>query len=92
MDNGSRVVITTHYMQLKQLAASDDRFAIGAMQFINGKPTYKFLPGVVGESFALSVAERLNLPQYVIDRASELMDSETKQAWRLVRTPRIASL
>ncbi len=71
-------------MQLKQLAASDDRFAIGAMQFINGKPTYKFLPGVVGESFALSVAERLNLPQYVIDRASELMDSETKQMGDLI--------
>ena len=82
---GSRVAITTHYMQLKQLATSDSRFAVGAMQFIRGRPTYKLLPGVVGESFALSVAERLKLPRYVIDRASELMDSDTKQMGDLIR-------
>lgn len=55
------------------------------MQFVNGRPTYKLLPGVIGESFALSVAERLNLPQAVIDRASELMDSDTKQMGDLIR-------
>mmetsp|Transcript_3431 Transcript_3431/g.6468 ORF Transcript_3431/g.6468 Transcript_3431/m.6468 type:complete len:886 (-) Transcript_3431:98-2755(-) len=85
LSTGSRVAITTHYLQLKQLAAADDRFSVAAMQFINGKPTYKLLPGIVGESFALSVAERLNLPQSVIDRASELMDSDTKQMGELIR-------
>ncbi len=55
------------------------------MQFVNGRPTYKLLPGVIGESFALSVAERLNLPQQVIDRAAELMDSDTKQMGDLIR-------
>jgi len=85
LETGSRVAITTHYLQLKQLATSDSRFAVGAMQFIRGMPTYKLLPGVVGESFALSVAERLNLPRYVIDRASELMDSDTKEMGDLIR-------
>lgn len=55
------------------------------MQFVKGRPTYKLLPGVVGESFALSVAERLNMPQKVIDRANELMDSDTKQMGDLIR-------
>ena len=85
METGSRVAITTHYMELKQLAASDDRFNVGGMQFVNGRPTYKLLPGVVGESFALSVAERLNIPQSVIDRATELLDSETRQMGDLIR-------
>lgn len=85
LDTGSRVAITTHYLQLKQLAALDNRFSVGAMEFINGRPTYKLLPGVVGESFALSVAERLNLPRHVIERAEELMDSETKQMGDLIR-------
>lgn len=85
LSTGSRVAITTHYLQLKQLAAADDRFSVAAMQFINGKPSYKLLPGIVGESFALSVAERLQLPQSVIDRASELMDSDTKQMGDLIR-------
>ncbi len=72
-------------MELKQLASSDDRFAVGGMQFVGGRPTYKLLPGVVGESFALSVAERLNIPQNVIDRATELLDSETRQMGDLIR-------
>mmetsp|Transcript_40284 Transcript_40284/g.47127 ORF Transcript_40284/g.47127 Transcript_40284/m.47127 type:complete len:1110 (-) Transcript_40284:160-3489(-) len=79
LDSGSRVAITTHYMELKSLAASDNRFQVGGMQFLNGKPTYKLLNGVVGESFALSVAERLNLPAAVIERSKELLDSETRQ-------------
>jgi dsDNA-specific endonuclease/ATPase MutS2 len=55
------------------------------MQFINGRPTYKLLSGTVGESFALSVAERLALPRKVVDRAADLMDSETRQMGELIR-------
>lgn len=79
------MAITTHFMELKQLAAADDRFSVGGMQFINGRPTYKLLPGTVGESFAISVAERLELPRKVIDRALELLDSETRQMGDLIR-------
>jgi len=85
LDTGTRVAITTHYMQLKQLASADDRFAVGGMQFVNGRPTYKLLPGTVGESFALSVAERLNIPSHVIARANELLDSETRQMGDLIQ-------
>lgn len=85
VDNGARVGITTHYSELKQLAASDDRFSVGGMQFINGRPTYKLLPGTVGESFALAVAERLNLPDQVIQRANALMDEDTRQMGDLIR-------
>jgi DNA mismatch repair protein MutS2 len=85
VETGARVAITTHYMQLKQLAASDDRFSVAAMQFVNGRPTYKLEPGAVGESFALSVAERLGLPQSVIDRATELLDADTRQMGDLIR-------
>jgi DNA mismatch repair protein MutS2 len=85
LEAGCRVAITTHFLQLKQLATSDPRFAVGGMQFINGKPTYKLLPGTVGESFALSVAERLELPRRVVDRAAELMDSDTLQMGDLIR-------
>lgn len=85
METGCRVAITTHYMALKQLAASDARFSVGGMQFVNGRPTYKLLPGTVGESFALAVAERLELPTTVLERANELLDSETRQMGDLIR-------
>jgi DNA mismatch repair protein MutS2 len=84
VETGARVAITTHFMQLKQLAASDDRFAVAGMQFVNGRPTYKLLPGIIGESFALSVAERLELPRAVINRANELLDSDTRQMGELI--------
>ena len=85
VETGARCAITTHYMELKQLAASDDRFSVGGMQFVNGRPTYKLLPGTVGESFALAVAERFNLPRKVLDRANELLDQETRQMGDLIR-------
>ena len=85
IEQGARVAITTHYMQLKQLAASDDRFSVAGMQFVNGRPTFKLLPGQIGESFALSVAERLGLPSSVLNRANELLDSETRQMGDLLR-------
>jgi DNA mismatch repair protein MutS2 len=85
VDAGARVAITTHYSELKQLPASDDRFSVAGMQFVNGRPTYKLLPGTVGESFALSVAERIGLPSSVINRANELMNNETRQMGDLIR-------
>ena len=85
VDKGARVAITTHYMELKQLASSDARFTVGGMQFLNGRPTYRLLAGTVGESFALAVAERLELPQTVISRANELLGQETRQMGDLIR-------
>lgn len=85
LDRGCRVAITTHYLELKQLASTDDRFDVAGMQFVGGRPTYKLLPGVIGESFALAVAERLELPETVIRRAYELLDSETRQMGELIR-------
>jgi len=72
-------------MQLKQLASVDTRFAVGGMAFVGGRPTYRLEKGVVGESFALSVAERLNLPRGVLDRAEELLDEDTRQMGDLIR-------
>ncbi len=70
---------------MKQLAVADERFAVAGMQFVRGRPTYKLLPGTVGESFALSVAERVGLPISVLERANELLDSETRQMGDLIR-------
>ena len=84
VDKGCRVAITTHYLELKTLASTDNRFAVAGMQFVGGRPTYKLLPGVIGESFAIAVAERLKMPESVINRATELLDSETRVMGELI--------
>ena len=55
VDAGARVALTTHYTQLKELAARDRRFGVSAMQFVDGRPTYRLMKGAIGESFALQV-------------------------------------
>ena len=82
---GSRVAVTTHFTEMKDLAAGDGRFSVAGMQFLSGLPTYKLEMGAVGESFALAVAERMGLPGSVLERAGELMSEEARVMSDLVR-------
>ena len=76
LENGPRMVVTTHYQQLKTLATVDNRFAVAAMQYVNGAPTYKVLHGVTGESHAFSIAKKMGILEEVLDRASFLMGEQ----------------
>jgi DNA mismatch repair protein MutS2 len=84
-DRGPRVVATTHFASLKGLAATDERFAVAAVEVLGGRPTYRVLPGVAGESHALSVAARVGLPGAVLDRALALLGSQQAELGRLLR-------
>jgi dsDNA-specific endonuclease/ATPase MutS2 len=44
-------------------------------QFLNGKPTYRFREGAIGESYALEVAERLELPKEVGHHTSQHIET-----------------
>ena len=74
-----RVMVTTHYQRIKELAAEDERFRIAAMEFVDNKPTYRLRLGSVGESFALEAAERMSLPSSVLTRANSLLDDESRR-------------
>ncbi len=71
--SGARVATTTHYGPLKVLAAVDDRFASAAVQYAQGRPTYRLVSGVSGRSHAFSVAEGLGLDPALLDRARAVM-------------------
>lgn len=74
VDTGSTVVVTTHFSRLKSLATVDTRFGGAAMEYLDGHPTYRVLDGALGESRALSTAERMGMSAEVIHRARTLMD------------------
>ncbi|CAM9568040.1 unnamed protein product [Phaeothamnion confervicola] len=84
LEAGARVALTTHFLQLKELAARDKRFAVAAMEFVDGRPTYRMRQGAVGESFALAVAERLRLPAPVLERARNLLNEDVRRVSDLV--------
>lgn len=76
---GSRVIVTTHYQRVKELAAGNPKFKVAAMEFVDNRPTYRLRMGSIGESYALETARRLMLPETVLHRANLLLDDETKR-------------
>lgn len=83
--SGARVIVTTHYALLKELAQVDARFENGSFEFDAETlaPTYRLRVGMAGASSALAVAARMGLRSDVLDRANELLDREDR---RLERT------
>ncbi|KAI3704814.1 hypothetical protein L1987_75043 [Smallanthus sonchifolius] len=70
----SLTMATTHHGELKTLKYSNNVFDNACMEFdeVNLKPTYRILWGIPGRSNAINIAERLGLPNVVVDNAREL--------------------
>lgn len=81
VERDARVVITTHYPELKALA--DSRIAIAGMEFSEGKPTYRLVPNTATGSQGLVIAQRMGLPAAVIERANTLLDAGAAKLARL---------
>ena len=74
-----RTVVTTHFAELKELAAEHPSMALMGAVFADGRPTFRMEPDRVGRSHALAVARTMGLPGPVVDRAVALLDSESKR-------------
>jgi DNA mismatch repair protein MutS2 len=83
-DSGPRVVVTTHFAALKALAAADPRFAGAAVQYSEGRPTYRVLQGASGESHALSIARRVGISTRILARAEELIGAQELELGKLL--------
>ncbi len=75
-DTGCRMAVTTHYSELKEIATADPRFTNGSVSFDldTYRPTYRYIPGIPGISYAVEIAGDYGLPEKVIGRARELLD------------------
>ncbi|MEC8194043.1 MAG: Smr/MutS family protein [Myxococcota bacterium] len=74
-----RTVVTTHFTELKELAAEHPAMALMGAVFADGRPTFRMEPDRVGRSHALAVARTMGMPSTVVDRAVSLLDSESKR-------------
>jgi DNA mismatch repair protein MutS2 len=77
IETGSKIVVTTHYSELKELPARDARFQNASVSFdlATLRPTYRLLAGLPGVSYAVEIAKNYGLPENIISRAHELLDS-----------------
>ena len=71
-------IVTTHYLNLKVMANHTPGIFNGAMAFDEKhlQPMYKLMVGKPGSSYTFSIAERIGLPQAMINRARKLVDDE----------------
>ena len=85
-ETGARVVTTTHYNLLKEMADVDERFANASVEFDgdSGVPTYRLKMGTPGASSATSVASRMGMPGRVVERATALLEREDRQLERML--------
>lgn len=85
-DSGARVVATTHYGLLKELADTDPRFENASVEFDPETlaPTYRLRLGLPGSSSATAVAARMGLRGDVIERAQRFLQREDRQLDRLL--------
>jgi len=71
--SGTFGVITTHYTNLKHVAASTSGIINGAMLFDNQRmqPLYELQIGKPGSSFAFEIARKIGLPEEILASAAD---------------------
>lgn len=77
-DNGVKLMVTTHYQELKLYATEQPDVQNASCEFDveNMRPTYRLIIGTPGKSNAFAITETLGLPKYVIDHAKKLVSQE----------------
>jgi DNA mismatch repair protein MutS2 len=74
MEKDIKIIITTHHKRLASLMASyKDVELIAALYDENlRKPTYEFLQGTIGQSFAFETALRYKIPLDIVNQAKKV--------------------
>ncbi len=81
-----KVIITTHHKRLAALMASNDNVELIAALYDeeNQKPTYEFLQGTIGRSYAFETALRYGIPLNVVKRAKEVYGEDKDKLNELI--------
>lgn len=79
---GCMAVVTTHFNRLKVFAKNHPEILSSSVEFDldDLQPTYRYIEGLAGQSYALDIARKLEVKEEVIDRANEIkQESVSKQ-------------
>ncbi len=73
---GAKVVVTTHIGELKAYAHEREGVVNGAMEFDRSQltPSFRFLKGLPGNSFAFAMMQRMGFGSGVVSRAEGYLD------------------
>lgn len=81
MDNGARIMVTTHYQELKVFAINSPDVENASCEFDieTLRPTYRLIVGSPGKSNAFAISESLGMPSDIIAEAKTLVSDANTQ-------------
>ncbi len=76
-----KIVVTTHHKRLASLMADNDKVELIAAMYDeeNRVPTYEFLQGTIGRSYAFETALRYGIPPHIIKESKSLYSEQLEQ-------------
>ncbi|MBO8093775.1 MAG: Smr/MutS family protein [Prosthecochloris sp.] len=76
---GVKAVVTTHLGELKAYAHEREGVINGAMEFDRSSlsPSFRFIKGLPGSSFAFAMMQRLGFSEVLVQRAESFLDRES---------------
>ena len=83
---GISFIVTTHHKRLASLMASDDEVELIAALYNEERriPTYTFLQGSIGNSYAFETAERYGVPISIIEEAKRVYGEDKENLNELI--------
>ncbi len=87
MSKGVKIIITTHHKRLASLMASYEGVDLIAALYDeeNRKPTYEFLQGTIGQSYAFETASRYGIPFDVVKQAKKVYGEDKGNLNELIK-------
>ena len=84
IQKGCTIITSTHYSQVKSFGKANSNVLVSSVEFDSTslKPTYKYIPGVSGASYAFHIASQYNLNEEIINDALEIKENNEKNTER----------
>ncbi|HIP47266.1 MAG TPA: endonuclease MutS2 [Campylobacterales bacterium] len=87
IEKNSKIIITTHHKRLAAMMAVNDEVDLLAAIYDekNQKPTYEFLHGTIGKSYAFETAQRYGIPALLIAEAKVVHGEDKEKLGELIQ-------
>lgn len=74
------IITSTHYNQVKTFGKTNPNILVSSVEFDMDtlKPTYKYLPGISGSSYAFDISRQYHLENSILQRAEELKEENSQ--------------